>query len=772
MAGTRRLPEVQIFQDPVASCDHHHDISTAEAALLTALGPVSDASADPAIALNPSYLEPSGLSPLKASQNASTCPPPRALAESNLNSVAIPPPQRDVFRTDSLQKKMLPPRAPGNAPKNQQPQAMFSTFSSAMDKENMPSTHHHYLQAQNTSYNPPMYTAKPAQKRPAVDSAPMGDRPRPNKKAKAQQEEPPAANEPLPDPSQMPPVQDDGKKPNLSYAQLIGMAILRAPNRRLTLAQIYKWISDTFKFYQPNEAGWQNSIRHNLSLNKAFLKQERPKDDPGKGNYWVIKEGQEKQFVQRDKQRRNTLSNGSGMIQTIHSDSLRPSTAPSLGGLSTPSINNIDSSKFPPEEELSSDATIPASDPAIHDGIGLEQTMPPPRNIRSSPPPPEIGSSPPPMPPAVVRESTPPAVPRFPTNSISGGRKRKRAAFQPRDSGYFSSLESSQPRVSTRGMLLPSEIDLTAPSMKRGRAEEDIMRIRSSSFDSPSKARPVLKAPSGHAYSRSALASSSPFRPFDGPSHTPLTPPIKFKKPAKPPQTISPNTNLRNHRKRIAELVGSPDKSLGVLEGSVFSPAPSSTYAPHVHAEDSAFVPFNDDEIRKAFEAYEAGGVGSPSVLHTFSPEKRPAKRPRLERANTASGVLADITNTGSRNLGPLNLPSVSPSLFSPLKLTPSLLRSPMRYENLAGVSPSKPPRSQPSQLQPSPLKPGAVEFATNEGDIFGGSLHSDDDEGEGFDILQGIQKIGARKPQEQRNMGPPRRPARPGLGRSVTTLF
>ena len=100
----------------------------------------------------------------------------------------------------------------------------------------------------------------------------------------------------IPEPKDMPPIIDDGTKPPYSYATLIGMAILRSDDRKLTLSQIYKWINETFIWYQ-TKSGWQNSIRHNLSLNKAFRKQERPKNDPGKGHYWIVEPGCEFQFV-------------------------------------------------------------------------------------------------------------------------------------------------------------------------------------------------------------------------------------------------------------------------------------------------------------------------------------------------------------------------------------------------------------------------------------------------------------------------------------------
>ncbi|KAF3026811.1 transcription factor [Neopestalotiopsis sp. 37M] len=87
-------------------------------------------------------------------------------------------------------------------------------------------------------------------------------------------------------------------KPQYSYAQMITQAIISTEDHKLNLNGIYRYIMDNFAYYRHAQAGgWQNSIRHNLSLNKSFAKMPRSTDEPGKGMKWEIVPEQKEEMI-------------------------------------------------------------------------------------------------------------------------------------------------------------------------------------------------------------------------------------------------------------------------------------------------------------------------------------------------------------------------------------------------------------------------------------------------------------------------------------------
>ncbi|SLM39033.1 Winged helix-turn-helix DNA-binding domain [Lasallia pustulata] len=720
MASTRHRPPLQIFQDPVTSFDHY-DIPPQNPYNLprpfsSPLQAAFNHTPQNDLVFNPPLSASSGQSPLKPPRYSSS--PPRALLGDKMN-IALPRPPGAVFGTDSPSKKRVSkfyPIAP------QPPQrALFTTFPSSqpMDKENFNPVY----QTDNFAEFPdPSYGYKAPLKHILLEAAPLQDR----QYKKPRLEEPAMVH--IPEPHDMPHVEDDGTKPPYSYAVLIGMSILRAPNRRLTLAQIYKWISDTFVHYRSLDTGWQNSIRHNLSLNKAFIKQERPKDDPGKGNYWAIEPGMEAQFIKEKPGRRPVSSSGSNiktLPQALSESSFETAVAPPKPIISEePRVSDT--------AEPSSDATIAASDPKPQDDEteGVTRMPPPSSRAPESSPPQPMHSSPPVV--FHAHEGTTPPTSQMPSSSgRSQARKRKLAAFN--DSGYFSSIESSATRPYSFGNPTTYESDVDRPKIKRGRAEEEIARIRSLSHDlSPSKGRVSMKLSTPH------LASSSPLRHYDSSLMLPpLTPAASFKMPPKPPASISPNTNLRNHRNKIRELVGSPVKSLNLLHEEIpFSPAFNIT-------EDEPYA-FHDDSFTSNFSIFSENPENGNIASVFGSPEKRSTRRPLLDRASTAANVLTEVTHSSNPNGR-----AITPALKA------AFLDSPLRQK-----SPSK-----------SPTYDGnIVKFFKD--DFFGLDYFADEDADDfgGLDILQGFQKIGEK---DKENVSAKRVMARPPLGeRSFTSRF
>ncbi|KAI8987104.1 fork head domain-containing protein [Pilobolus umbonatus] len=135
---------------------------------------------------------------------------------------------------------------------------------------------------------------------------------------------------------------DPNEKPPYSYATLIAHAILTSKDGRLTLSDIYKWISEYYPYYKKGEKGWQNSIRHNLSLNKKwFVKLDRrpTQTHPGKGGYWTLQINMEKLFVEN-------LSQAGGHSRRHHDMGMYSS-------MSSPYYSTSDSDKD--HENISSD---------------------------------------------------------------------------------------------------------------------------------------------------------------------------------------------------------------------------------------------------------------------------------------------------------------------------------------------------------------------------------------------------------------------------------
>ena len=129
--------------------------------------------------------------------------------------------------------------------------------------------------------------------------------------------------------------QDSAKdiKPPHSYAQLIGQAILSSDEEMLTLSNIYDYIKQRYAFFRYTNGGWQNSIRHNLSLNKSFEKVARRTDEPGKGMKWKICDPEREDFIK--KQLLNPRKGG-GIAIGYRMDGSGPSS-PAFGNQGPPS---------------------------------------------------------------------------------------------------------------------------------------------------------------------------------------------------------------------------------------------------------------------------------------------------------------------------------------------------------------------------------------------------------------------------------------------------
>ncbi|KAF4080809.1 hypothetical protein AMELA_G00175430 [Ameiurus melas] len=170
----------------------------------------------------------------------------------------------------------------------------------------------------------------------------------------------------------------DDSKPPYSYAQLIVQAVTLAPDKQLTLNGIYTHITKNYPYYRSADKGWQNSIRHNLSLNRYFIKVPRSQEEPGKGSFWRIDPSSEGKLVEQAFRKRRPrgvpcfrtplgpLSSRSAPASPSHSGVLSAHSS----GVQTPDSLSREGSPVPLEAD-SAPAPAPVTTAAIQPKLAM-----------------------------------------------------------------------------------------------------------------------------------------------------------------------------------------------------------------------------------------------------------------------------------------------------------------------------------------------------------------------------------------------------------------
>jgi hypothetical protein len=191
-----------------------------------------------------------------------------------------------------------------------------------------------------------------------------------------------------------------GERPTFALPVLAALAIHGSPKGRLTLSEIFQAIEHRFEWYARNRdnRSWkvrafapscpavraltwpvrplQNSVRHNLSLNKIFRQVPRPITEVGKGQYWKLdfSDG-----VGNKRERKRRVKRGAAAPAAAAAWPT-PLSSPALGGSSPPPGSS------PARPQEGAGRPIPAYPPASDARLALLSMVHPPSSSASASP--------------------------------------------------------------------------------------------------------------------------------------------------------------------------------------------------------------------------------------------------------------------------------------------------------------------------------------------------------------------------------------------------
>lgn len=155
---------------------------------------------------------------------------------------------------------------------------------------------------------------------------------------------------------------------SINCSSLIFMAIEGSNEKALPVKEIYAWIVQHFPYFKTAPNGWKNSVRHNLSLNKSFVKVEKA-PNMGKGSLWRVEPQQRQNLIQ--------ALNRSPFFPNSAVDKISPSLKSPSGGSAYDSLDGGGSGSVSSAQPVAGGAGVPAaaavalSTPTKSNGLAL-----------------------------------------------------------------------------------------------------------------------------------------------------------------------------------------------------------------------------------------------------------------------------------------------------------------------------------------------------------------------------------------------------------------